>query len=85
MAYDTNADDSILYPRILYALYIGPNSNGIGHLIFRLSTKQILTTMKYEPVTVPENLFKTIKDKFTTKTQINQFNSDRRDIFVKTS
>ena len=35
--------------------------------------------MKYQPVPVPENLFKTINDtdSFTTKIQINQFDGDR--------
>ena len=47
MAYDTNAGSNILYPRTLCALYIGSNNNSIGHLIFKVSTKQLLTTMKY--------------------------------------
>ena len=46
----------------LYALNIGLKDNGIGHLIFKLSTKQILTTIKYQPVPVSENLFKTINE-----------------------
>ena len=79
MAYDINAENSTLCPRTLYALYVGPNDNGIGYLIFRLSKKQILTTMKRKPVPVPENLFKSTneKDPFTTKIQINRFDSDR--------
>ena len=81
MAYDTNAGSEILYQRTFYALYIGPNNDNIGHLIFELSTKQLLTKMKYQPVPVPvpENLFKTINetDSFTTKIQIDQFDSDR--------
>ena len=41
--------------------------------------KQILTTMKDKPVPVPKNLFKTIneKDTFTTKIQIDRFDSER--------
>ena len=60
-------------------LYIGPNDNGIGHLIFKLSTKQILTTMKYQLVPTPENLLKTINEmnSCTTKIQFNHFDSDR--------
>ena len=79
MAYNTDTENSIFYPRTFYALYIGPNNNSIGHLIFRLSTKHILITMKYEPIPLPNNLFKTIsqKDSFTTKIQIDQFDSDR--------
>ena len=35
--------------------------------------------MKYQPVLVPKNLFKTINDmdSFTTKIQIDHFDSDR--------
>ena len=58
MVYDVNANSKILYPRIFYALYIGPNDSGTGHLIFKLSTKQLLTTSKYKPVSMPEDLFK---------------------------
>mmetsp|Transcript_38260 Transcript_38260/g.43175 ORF Transcript_38260/g.43175 Transcript_38260/m.43175 type:complete len:111 (-) Transcript_38260:36-368(-) len=39
MAYDNNAKSNALYLRIFYALYIGPNNNGAGHLIFKLSAK----------------------------------------------
>ena len=79
MAYNNTAENSILYPRTFYALYIGQNDNSIGHLIFRLSMKHILTTIKSKPLPVPKNLFKTIneKDIFTNKIQINRFNSDR--------
>ena len=78
MVYDTNAGSNTLYPRTCYALYIGPNNNGIGHFIFKLSTKQIVITMKYLPVPVPEDLIKTINetDSFTNTIQIDHFNSD---------
>ena len=46
MAYDTNASNKTLYPRAFYALYIGPNNSGTGHSVFKLSTKQLLTTPK---------------------------------------
>ena len=44
-----------------------------------MSMKQILTTMKYETVPMPENLSKSTneKDTFTTKIQFNQFDNDR--------
>ena len=73
MAYNTNAESSTLYPKTFGALYTGLNDNGIGHLIFKLSMKQLLTTIKYQIVPVPENLFKTIneKDTFATKIQTN--------------
>ena len=58
MAYNNNAGSNTLYPRTFYALYIGPNDNDIGHLIFKLSTQQLLTTMRYQSVPVSENLQK---------------------------
>ena len=78
MAYNTNAESGTLYPRTLYALYIGPNNNGIGHLIFGLSIEQLLTTMEYKSVPVPGNLFKSINERntFTNKIQFDSFNSD---------
>ena len=68
-----------LYPKILYVLYIRPKDNGIGHLIFKISTKQILNTMKYQPIPVPEDLLEAINkmDSFTTKIQIDRFHSNR--------
>ena len=39
MTYGNNARSNTLYPRRFYALYIGPNNNDDGHLIFRLSMK----------------------------------------------
>ena len=78
MAYNNNTGNNTLYPRTFYALYIGLNNNGIVHLIFKLSTKQILNTMKYQTVSVPENLIKIINetDSFFTKIQFGHFYSD---------
>ena len=55
---------------LFYALYVKPNDNGIGHLIYRISMKQILSTMKYKPVSAPENQFKSINEKNTFITKI---------------
>ena len=79
MTYNSNTVSNTLYPRPLYALYIGPNNNETGHLIFKLSTIQKLTTMKYQTVPVPENLFETINetDLFTIKIQINHSDGNR--------
>ena len=77
MAYNTNTGTDILCPITFYVLHIGPNDNGIGHLIFKLSTRQIVITMKYQPVPVSENLIKAINetDPFTNKIQIDHFGS----------
>ena len=78
MAYNNNARSNALYPRTFYTLYIGLNDSATGHLMFKLSTKQILITLKYKPVPMPENLTRTINemDIFTTKIQNNHFDSD---------
>ena len=69
MVYDTNTGNNTLYPRTFYALYIGPNDNGIGYLIFKLSTKQTLIKMEYQLVPAPDNLINVIieTDSFTNK------------------
>ena len=90
MAYNNNARGNTLYPRTFYTLYIGPNNNGAGHLILKLLIKQILTTLIYKPVPIPEDLLKTInqKDSLTTNIQINHFDCDyhttRKDYFSNT-
>ena len=80
MACDTNTENNTLYPRTFYVLFIGPNDNGIGYLIFKISTKQILITMKYQPVPVPKDLIKAINetDSFTNRIQIYHFDSEHR-------
>ena len=46
IVYDNKVGDKTLRPRTFYVLYIVPNDNGNGLLIFKLSTKQILITIK---------------------------------------
>ena len=60
-------------------LYIGPNDNSNVHLIFELSTDQILVTMKYQSVTVPEDLTETMNktDSSDNKIQIDHFDSNQ--------
>ena len=63
MTYDVKASNKTLYPRAFYALYIGPNVGGTGHSVFKLSTKQLLTSPKYKPVPMPEDVFQHMFDK----------------------
>ena len=62
MAYNTNAGHNTLHPRTLYVLCIRLNDNGISHLIVKLSKKQILVTIKYQTVPVPEDLIEVINE-----------------------
>ena len=41
IAYNTEAGNNVLRPRVFYALYIRLNNNGNDHLIYNLSTYQI--------------------------------------------
>ena len=50
-------------------LYVKPNDDGKSHLIYKLSMNQILVTMKYWSVPVPEDL-----NSSDNKIQINHFN-----------
>ena len=67
-----------LQPRVFYALYVRPNDDGNGHLIYRLSTDQILVTKEYQSVPVPENLIKAISETYSSdnKIQVNHFDSN---------
>ena len=77
IAYNTNNGNDTVRPNTSYVLYIGPKNNGISYLIFKLSTKQILITMKYQTVPVSEDLIEVINktNSFTNKIQVNHFDS----------
>ena len=47
IAYDNKVGHKTLHPRVFYALYIKLNEIGNRHLIYRLSTDQILVTKEY--------------------------------------
>ena len=46
VAYNVTASNKIVHPRAFFSLYIGPNDSGSGHIVFKLSTKQLVTTPK---------------------------------------
>ena len=72
ITYDTNAGNNALHPSIFYALYIGSNDDSNGHLIYKLYMNQILVTMEYQSVPVPEDLIK----------EVNETNSSDNKIYV---
>ena len=78
MAYNNNKGNKTIRPRTFYALCIGQNDNGNGHLIFKVSTKQILVTMKYQPIHAPVDLMEAIdeKDFSNNKIQTNHLDND---------
>ena len=56
LAYDVKSNSKTLKPRALYALYIGPNDEGTGQSVFKLSTKTMLITHRYKPIPMPDNV-----------------------------
>ena len=49
-------------PRAFFALYIGPNDSGTGHQIFKLATKQLVTTPKCKPKPMPEDAVEVVNN-----------------------
>ena len=47
IAYDNKARNNTLHPKVFYALYINPNGDNNGHLIYDLSRDKIVVTMNY--------------------------------------
>ena len=62
MAYDVNANNKTMHPRSFYAVYIGRIDSGTGHLVLKLLTKQLLTTPKYQPVPMPEDIIQAVNE-----------------------
>ena len=49
MAHDVTSSNNTTDLRAFFALYIGPNDSDTGHIVFKLSTKRLVTTPKYKP------------------------------------
>ena len=56
IAYNDEIGNKTLCPRTFYALHVEPNQEGNGHLIYRLDKDQIVVTMDYRTVPVPEDI-----------------------------
>ena len=56
LAYNIKLDNKTLKPRTFYALYIGPNDGGIGHSVFKLSTKMMVVMPRCKPMPMPDNV-----------------------------
>ena len=75
IACNNKAGNNTLHPKVFYALYIEPNGDNNYHLIYKLSTDQILVTIKYQLVPIPEDLIETANktESSDNKIQINCF------------
>jgi len=60
LAYDVQFNNKTSKPRALYALYIGPNDGSTGHSVFKLSTKNMITTPRCKPVPMPDNVIEVV-------------------------
>ena len=69
--YNNTVGNKTLRPRVFYALYVKPNEDNNGHLIYRLSTDQIVVTKDYRTVLVVEDLVDTTSktDPYDKKSQ----------------
>ena len=62
IVYNNKVGNETLHPIVIYILYIRPNDIDNGHLIYRLSTDQILVTKEYQSVPVSDDLIEGIKE-----------------------
>ena len=56
LAYDVKSNNKTSKPRAYYALYIRPNDGGIGHSVFKLSTKAMIVTPRCKPIPMPNDV-----------------------------
>ena len=82
MFYDLNTNNKTMHLRVFHALYSGLNDSCTGHLVFKLSIKQILTTPKCQPVSMSENIIQAVNeiDTITNKIQFAHFDSDQHTV-----
>ena len=62
MTYNVTDNIKTTIPRAFYALFMGPNDSGNGHQVFKLLLKQLVTTPKWKPVPIPDNVTQVVND-----------------------
>ena len=62
MAYDVTSSNKTTYPRAFYTLYIRSNDSSIGHTVFKLSTKRLVTTPKCKPKPIAEDIVEVVNE-----------------------
>ena len=79
ITYNTKFGNKTLHPRVFYALYIKPNDISNGHLIYRISTDQILVRKEYQSVPVSDDLIEAINktNLYDNKIQVTHFKDNR--------
>ena len=61
MVYNVKANNKTARPRAIYALYIGPNDSSTGHIVFKLSPKNVVKTPKFKPRPIAEDIITSIE------------------------
>ena len=56
MVYYVTANNKTKHPRVFFALYIGPSYSGTSHTVFKLAKKRLVTTRKYKPKPMAEDI-----------------------------
>ena len=82
MAYNKHSSNKTLHPTPLYGLNIGLNGSNTDHSVFKLSTKQLLTTPKYKPVHMLEDIIQALNEMgtITNNIQLNHFDCDQHTV-----
>ena len=82
IAYNNKARNNTLHPKVCYALYIEPNGDNNGHLIYDLSSDKIVVTMNYQSVLIPTDLFEptNITESCNNKIQVDHFDVEHPSI-----
>ena len=70
MVYNVNVKCKTMHPRSFYALYIRQKDSSTGHLVLKLSTKQLLITPKCQPMPMPENIIQAVNEMGTITNKI---------------
>ena len=73
IVYNDKVGNKALHSRVLYALYIIPNDIGNRHLIYKLSTGQILIMKDYQPVPVYNDLIEAMNKKIHMVTRSKSY------------
>ena len=78
IAYDDKVGNKALHSRVFCALYIRPNDIGNTHLIYRLSTDQILITKDYQSVPLSDDLIEAtnVTNSYDNKIQVMHLKDD---------
>ena len=62
MAYNVTSINMTSHPRAFFVSYIRTNNSFTGHTVFKLSTKQLVTTSKCQLKSMAENIVRVVND-----------------------